>query len=48
MIISWQIVPKFLSEKMTKGEPARVQNMMTAMQKMKKLEVAELERAYNE
>lgn len=45
--LSWQIVPKFLSEKLTNGDPKRTGQMMQAMMKMKKLVVAELEAAYN-
>lgn len=46
--VSWQIVPLFLSEKATNGEPNRVKNMMSAMLQMKKLDVAKLEEAYNQ
>jgi predicted 3-demethylubiquinone-9 3-methyltransferase (glyoxalase superfamily) len=44
---SWQIVPAFLSEKLSHGEPARVGNMFQAVMKMKKFDIAELEKAYN-
>lgn len=46
--VSWQIVPGFLLERLTEGESGRVQNMMEALYKMKKLDVAALERAYNQ
>ncbi len=44
---SWQIVPTFLMEKMTSGDPKRSGQMMQAMMKMKKLIIADLEAAYN-
>jgi len=44
---SWQIVPSFIAEKLTNGEPARIGQMMQALSKMKKLDMAELENAYN-
>jgi predicted 3-demethylubiquinone-9 3-methyltransferase (glyoxalase superfamily) len=45
--LSWQIVPAMLGEKLTNGEPKRVGQMMQALLKMKKLNIAELENAYN-
>jgi len=45
---SWQIVPAMLAEKLTGGDPARTANMMQALWKMTKLNIAELEQAYNE
>jgi predicted 3-demethylubiquinone-9 3-methyltransferase (glyoxalase superfamily) len=44
---SWQIVPAFLSERLTSGEPKRLGHMMQAMMKMRKMIVADLEAAYN-
>ena len=44
---SWQIVPSFLGETLTNGEPARIGKMFQAVMKMKKLDIAELQRAYN-
>jgi predicted 3-demethylubiquinone-9 3-methyltransferase (glyoxalase superfamily) len=46
--LSWQIVPSFLSEKLSGGDPKRTGQMMQAMMKMKKLIVADLEAAYNQ
>lgn len=46
--VSWQIVPEFISEKVTQGEPQRIQQMMGALSQMKKLDVATLEEAYNQ
>jgi len=45
---SWQIVPRFVSEKVANGEPARVGSMMQTLGQMKKLDVAALEEAYNQ
>ena len=45
---SWQIVPAMLVEKLDKGEPARVAQMMQAVWKMKKLDIAQMEAAYNQ
>jgi len=44
---SWQIVPTLLNEKVSTGEPLRVGQMMNALSKMKKLDITELEKAYN-
>ena len=46
--LSWQIVPGFILEKMENGDPVRVGNMMQAVWNMKKLIVADLEKAYNQ
>ncbi|MER3374955.1 MAG: VOC family protein [Allomuricauda sp.] len=45
--VSWQIVPEFLLKKVAHGEPARIQNMMSALYTMQKLDVQQLEAAYN-
>ncbi|WP_036383798.1 VOC family protein [Muricauda sp. MAR_2010_75] len=45
--VSWQIVPEFLLEKVAHGDPSRVQNMMAALYTMQKLDVQQLEEAYN-
>ena len=45
--VSWQIVPDFLMNKMMHGEPAKTKKMTAAMMQMSKLEVGELEKAYN-
>lgn len=44
--LSWQIVPKQLGELMTGDDPEGVKRTTMAMMAMKKLDVAELERAY--
>ena len=43
--LSWQIVPKRLIELLGTGEGETAQRVMAAMLKMRKLDVAELERA---
>jgi predicted 3-demethylubiquinone-9 3-methyltransferase (glyoxalase superfamily) len=43
--LSWQIVPRRLEELLGDPDPARAQRAMQAMLQMKKIEVAELERA---
>jgi predicted 3-demethylubiquinone-9 3-methyltransferase (glyoxalase superfamily) len=45
--LSWQITPRMLGELARSGEPARVSRMMQAMMKMKKLDIAGLQRAYD-
>jgi predicted 3-demethylubiquinone-9 3-methyltransferase (glyoxalase superfamily) len=44
--VSWQIIPKDLEEKMQKGTPEQVYRVTQAFLPMKKLDVAELEKAY--
>lgn len=46
--VSWQIVPDFLTQRITGDEPERAQSMMKALLQMKKLDVAKLEAAYNQ
>jgi predicted 3-demethylubiquinone-9 3-methyltransferase (glyoxalase superfamily) len=46
--LSWQIVPDRWIELATGGEPRKVNAAMQAMLGMKKLDIAALERAYNE
>lgn len=46
--LSWQIVPRRFTELISDTDPSRVKAVMEAMMTMVKLEVAELERAYNE
>jgi predicted 3-demethylubiquinone-9 3-methyltransferase (glyoxalase superfamily) len=43
--LSWQIVPDRLMELLTDPDPSRSQRAMGAMLQMKKIEIAELERA---
>lgn len=44
--LSWQIVPRSLGDMMTSGDAAAVQRMVQAVWKMKKLDMAVLERAF--
>ena len=46
--LSWQIVPRRFTEMIRDSDPRRVNAVMEAMMTMVKLDVAELERAYNE
>lgn len=46
--LSWQIVPRRFTELIRDRNPAKVKAVMDAMMTMVKLDVAELERAYNE
>ena len=46
--LSWQVVPKQWVEMVTRSEPRKVEAAFKAMLGMKKLDIAELERAYNE
>lgn len=46
--LSWQIVPRRFTELIGDRNPAKVQAVMAAMMTMIKLDVAELEKAYNE
>jgi predicted 3-demethylubiquinone-9 3-methyltransferase (glyoxalase superfamily) len=45
--MSWQIIPKKLGELMSDPDPEKSRRVMNAMLKMKKIEVNELERAYD-
>ena len=44
--ISWQIVPKALSEMLSQGNPEQVKSVTTAYMQMKKFDIAQLEEAY--
>jgi predicted 3-demethylubiquinone-9 3-methyltransferase (glyoxalase superfamily) len=44
--LSWQVVPTVLLEMMADPDPAKVARATAAMLTMKKLDIAELERAY--
>ena len=46
--ITWQIVPRRFMELINDPNPKKVKAVMNAMMKMVKLEVATLEKAYNE
>jgi predicted 3-demethylubiquinone-9 3-methyltransferase (glyoxalase superfamily) len=44
--VSWQIVPKAMGEMMLSATPAQRERMMAAVMQMKKLDVAQIRRAY--
>lgn len=44
--VSWQVVPKRLEELMSDPDPEKVERVMTVFLKMKKIVVADLEKAY--
>jgi predicted 3-demethylubiquinone-9 3-methyltransferase (glyoxalase superfamily) len=46
--LSWQIVPRRFTELIRDKDPRKVKAVVAAMMKMVKLDVAALERAYNE
>jgi len=46
--ITWQIVPRRFIELISDKNPKKVQGVMEAMMKMVKLDVAALERAYDD
>lgn len=45
--VSWQIVPTVLEEMMTAKDAKKSQRAMTALLKMKKLDIAELQKAFD-
>jgi len=45
--VSWQVVPTVLIDMLSDADSARSQRATTAMLKMKKLDIAQLERAYS-
>ena len=45
--VSWQVVPRILLEMLKDPDHARSQRVMQAMLQMKKIDIAELERAYH-
>jgi predicted 3-demethylubiquinone-9 3-methyltransferase (glyoxalase superfamily) len=45
--LSWQIVPKDWMEKLSDPDKTKVERAFSAMMEMKKLDIAELERAFN-
>jgi predicted 3-demethylubiquinone-9 3-methyltransferase (glyoxalase superfamily) len=46
--VSWQIVPKALDEMLADPEPEKAYRVMQAMLKMVKLDIAELQKAYDQ
>ena len=45
--VSWQVIPSALPKLLADPDPARAQKAMAAMLQMKKIDIAELERAAN-
>jgi predicted 3-demethylubiquinone-9 3-methyltransferase (glyoxalase superfamily) len=45
--VSWQVVPTIMDEMITTKDKAKKERYMAALMKMKKLDIAELEKAYN-
>ncbi len=45
--VSWQLIPENFTEYMRSGTPEGKSKLMKAMMGMKKIDIAELERAYN-
>jgi predicted 3-demethylubiquinone-9 3-methyltransferase (glyoxalase superfamily) len=43
--VSWQIVPKVLTQLISDPDQEKAQRVMAAMLKMRKIEIAELEKA---
>jgi predicted 3-demethylubiquinone-9 3-methyltransferase (glyoxalase superfamily) len=46
--LSWQIIPDALGTYLSDPDPAKSQNVMNAMLKMSKINISELEQAYNQ
>lgn len=46
--VSWQIVPSVLGKMMSEGTAQQLEKVTSAYMRMKKFDIAELERAYNE
>jgi predicted 3-demethylubiquinone-9 3-methyltransferase (glyoxalase superfamily) len=46
--LSWQVVPTFISEALSGGSNSKTESLMRVMLQMKKLDLAELKKAYNE
>ena len=44
--VSWQVVPRILTEMLSDKDPAKAGRVMNAMLQMKKIDVAQLEQAY--
>lgn len=45
--MSWQIVPKRLTELLNDPDPAKAARVMQAMLQMKKIDIANLQQAYD-
>jgi predicted 3-demethylubiquinone-9 3-methyltransferase (glyoxalase superfamily) len=46
--ISWQVVPRTIGMMMKNGTPAQIDNMMKAIMTMVKLDMATIQRAYEQ
>lgn len=46
--VTWQVVPVVLGKMLQDKDPAKAKRVMEAMLKMKKIDIAELQRAYNQ
>ena len=46
--LSWQIIPTLLGEMLSDPDPQKSKRVMEAMLKMKKIDIAELKRAYDQ
>ena len=46
--LSWQIIPKALPELMNDKDPAKAKRVLDAMMKMQKIDVAALQKAYDQ
>ncbi len=44
--VSWQVIPRILTEMLSDKDPAKAGRVMNAMLQMKKIDVAQLEQAY--
>jgi predicted 3-demethylubiquinone-9 3-methyltransferase (glyoxalase superfamily) len=44
--LSWQVVPRVVDQLITDPDPRKVERVFAAIMKMKKLDIAELRRAY--
>jgi predicted 3-demethylubiquinone-9 3-methyltransferase (glyoxalase superfamily) len=45
--LSWQIIPTLLGEMLSDPDPQKAKRVVEAMLKMKKIDIAELKRAYD-
>jgi predicted 3-demethylubiquinone-9 3-methyltransferase (glyoxalase superfamily) len=45
--VSWQIVPSVMTKMMASKNPEKIENLMASFMKMKKLDIAKLEAAFN-
>ncbi len=45
--LAWQVVPEILNDLLTKGGPSKTNSVMNAVVKMKKLDIATMQKAYD-